>query len=194
MQYAKQTCNRGIRYKVSSSSVVSLKAWCDSSFGSHINSAQTGFIISVDDSPICWRSGVQRKVHHSTVKAECESMHDCIDRLILIAFFFAQFGFKFECLLFSDALDLVKLLASDHPKPTERHMVIELREMQKKLKFDDKELKKLVVPCLALKELLSYFPNNVIALFHIPGKTNPADALTKPIDLSILVSRFMVSI
>jgi hypothetical protein len=67
--------------------------------------------------------------------------------------------------------------------------------MQKKLNFDDKELKKLLVPCLAVNDLLNYFPNNnAISLFHIPGKNNPADALTKPIELSILVSRFMVSI
>ena len=71
-------------------------------------------------------------------------------------------------------------------------MVIELKEMQKKLKFDDKELKKLVVPLLSVKDLLGYFSGKKIGLFHIPGKTNPADALTKPIDLYTLVSRFMV--
>jgi hypothetical protein len=37
-----------------------------------------------------------------------------------------------------------------------------------------------------VKDLLSYFPNNAIALFHIPGKTNPAD------DLSIILTGFRV--
>jgi hypothetical protein len=194
MQFAKQTSNRGIRFKVGCSSCFTLQAWCDSSFGSYLNTAQSGFIVCIDETPIAWRSGVQRKVHHSTVKAECESMHDCLDRLILLAFFISEFGVSVKCSVYSDALDLVKLLASDHPKPAERHMVIELREMQKKLSFDEKELKKLVVPCLAVKDLLSYFPDKEIGLFHIPGKTNPADALTKPIDLSVLVSKFMVSV
>lgn len=192
MQFAKQTCNRGIRYNIKYSNLINIKSWCDSSFGSYLNNAQTGYIICIDESPICWRSGVQRKVHHSTVKAECESMHDCIDRVILLAYFYSEFNFDVECSVYSDALDLVKLLASDHPKPIEKHMVIELKEMQKKLKFDDKELKKLVVPLLSVKDLLGYFSGKKIGLFHIPGKTNPADALTKPIDLYTLVSRFMV--
>ncbi len=49
----------------------------------------------------------------------------------------------------------------------------------------------------SVKDLhLSYFPVKEIGLIvtYIPGKTNPADALTKSIDLSVLVSKFMVSI
>ena len=171
-----------------------IKGWCDSSFGSHINNAQTGYIISVDESPIIWKSGVQKRVHHSTVKAECESMHECIDRLILISFFVRELGFDFNCRIYSDALDLVKLLASDHPKPIERHMLIELREMQRKLKLDEKEIKKLVIPLLSVCELLDYFPNKRIDLMHIPGKSNPADTLTKPTDSTLLLSRFMVTV
>ena len=60
-----------------------------------------------------------------------------------------------------------------------------------KIKFN-KILRKLVVPLLSVKDLLGYFSGKKIGLFHIPGKTNPADALTKPIDLYTLVSRFMV--
>ena len=40
MQYAKQTCNRGIRFQVGYSEVISIKGWCDSSFGSYLNNAR----------------------------------------------------------------------------------------------------------------------------------------------------------
>ncbi len=72
-------------------------------------------------------------------------------------------------------------------------MIIELREMQRKLQFDYKKMKKLVIPLLAVGDLLR-FPNNPIILSHIPGATNPADVLIEPIDLKILVSRFMVNV
>ena len=89
-QYAKQTSKRGLKWNVHPSSTVTIKSWCDASFGSHINSAQTGFIVCIDDVPIIWKSGVQKRSHHSTVKAECESMHDCIDRLLLLIYFLSE--------------------------------------------------------------------------------------------------------
>ena len=72
-------------------------------------------------------------------------------------------------------------------------MLIELRAMQAKLRLDSKEVKKLVVPLLAVRDSLTYLPDSPIVLKHIPGKTNPADAFTKPVDVSILVDRFMVT-
>ncbi len=120
-------------------------------------------------------------------------MHDCIDRIILIVFFFRSLLFNVRCELNTDALDLVKLLASDHPKPVERHMIIELRQMQRKLQLDEREMRKLVVPLLSVKDSLSYFSDCPIVVQHIPGKTNPADCLTKPVDLKLLVAQFMIS-
>ena len=47
---------------------------------------------------------------------------------------------------------------------------------------------------LPVKDLLRYFSDSKMTMLHILGKTNPADALTKPIDLNILVSRFMINV
>ena len=41
-QYAKQTSRRGINFDIKFYSSFKIEAWCDASFGSHLNSAQTG--------------------------------------------------------------------------------------------------------------------------------------------------------
>lgn len=190
-QYAKQTSRRCVRFNVKPVSQFNFEAWCDSSFGSHTHEAQTGFIVSLNGSPVCWRSTVQKRTSHSTVKAEAEAMHDCIDRMIVLMYFLSELKVTMKCTLFTDALDLIKLLKSDHPKPTARHMLMEIRQMQDKLTISEKEIKKLVVPLRSLHDMLRFIPSCSIKLEHISGTINPADPLSKPVDSNVLVSKFM---
>lgn len=48
--------------------------------------------------------------------------------------------------MYSDSLDLIKLLHADHPRPTARHMLIELGYIQDKFALTDKAVKRLVQP------------------------------------------------
>ena len=102
----------------------------------------------------------EKHAHHSTVKAECESLHDCLDRIILLAYFIRQLSISVDCVIYSDAMNLIKLLESQNPKPLERHMLIELRDMQQKLNLDEREIRKLIVPLLSVKDSLCYFPEH----------------------------------
>jgi len=106
-------------------------------------------------------------------------------------YFISELHVKVHSTVYSDSLDLIKLLQADHPRPTARHMLIELREMQDKFNLSDKAVKRLVQPLLALHDCLHYFESSPIRLVHTPGIDNPADCLTKPADLSPLMSRFL---
>ena len=65
-------------------------------------------------------------------------------------------------------------------------MVIYLRGMQEKLGLQEREIRRLVVPLLSLRDLFNFYPSSPMHLQHIAGKQMPADAFTKPSDVSIL--------
>jgi hypothetical protein len=190
-QYVKQNSDKCLIYKVRQTNGFHVQAWCDASLGSYTHDSQTGYIITLNGSPILWRSVVQKRARHSSTEAECSAMHDCLDKLILCMYFISELHVKVHSTVYSDSLDLIKLLQADHPRPTARHMLIELREMQDKFNLSDKAVKRLVQPLLALHDCLHYFESSPIRLVHTPGIDNPADCLTKPADLSPLMSRFL---
>jgi hypothetical protein len=190
-QHAKQTAKRGIRYRVQPCSEFTLEAWSDASFESDVRDAQSGYIIALNGSPIFWRSCKQRRSHHSTVKAEAEAFHDCLDRVILLLYFLSQLRVSIKPVIYSDALDLVKLLYAEYPKPTAKHLLIEIREIQNKLNIKEKEIKKLVLTLRSIHDMLHYLHDQQIRVQHIPGLTNPSDVFTKIVDTHVLVSSLM---
>jgi hypothetical protein len=121
-------------------------------------------------------------------------MHDCLDRLIVLTYFLSQLQVLMKSVIFTDSLDLVKLVQADHPKPTARHMLIELRAMHGKLKLSEKEVKRLVVPLRLLHDMLHYIPSHCVQLEHVKGEVNPADPLSKPVDLHVLVNQYMSNV
>ncbi len=56
-----------------------------------------------------------------------------LDVLILLIYFYSQLSIQVDVRLFSDAFNLVQLLKSPHPKPAEKHLLIELRKIQELL-------------------------------------------------------------
>ena len=202
--YASVTCCTGIVFRVQPIETFKIDAYCDASFGKH---AHTGFIVSVNGTPVLWRSGKQRCVALSTVKAELRALYDCMDALILVMYMFSQFHVKCSVRAFSDAKDLVSLISSPHPKPAEKHLLIELRRLQALVDGDvgsrvgrlhgiserriDREVSECVRHVLAINELSAYMPSMPIAVSHIPGASNPADVLTKSVDVRYLASKFL---
>jgi hypothetical protein len=89
-RYAKKNANVAVIYKISNRDMnpIVIRAWCDASFGSHRSPhAQTGYISNLGGCTVEWRSGKQKRVAHSTLKAECEALHECVDRLSTLSFF-----------------------------------------------------------------------------------------------------------
>ena len=138
-----------IPYKYSTLFV--LNAYCDASFGSHMKQAQSGHLIFLKNVLISWKSCQQ-----NTVKAECKSMHICIDDCIILMYFMYQLKFIVDTTISSDSLNLIKLLSSDYPRPKEKHMLIKLREMQNAISSNNEEVQKLVTPLLSLGDLFSF--------------------------------------
>ena len=208
--YCKHTCNICIEFKVKFTECLYIDAYCDASFGSSDHAhAQTGYLICVNKSPVIFKSGLQRRVATSTVKAELSALHDCCDLLLLLIYFFSQLNVNVRVNLYSDAKNLVSLLKAAHPKPAEKYLLIELRKIQEILdgpkgnriprlknrseKRLEKELNDSVIHTLALVDMFTYLPDYNINLDHISGTINPADVLTKSVDPSVMLDNFLVS-
>ena len=202
-QYARATADYGIVFWVRPVNEFAIEAYCDASFGKH---AQEGYIVAVNGSPILWRSGKQRCVALSTMKAELRAMYNCMDSLILNLHLFSQLQVKCYVKLYSDALNVVTLIRSPHPKPAEKHLLIEICQMQAIVDGDlstrvarlrtvsEKLMNRDVHDCMylgmAIDELTRYMPTVPIHLEHCEGLTNPADAFTKSVDVCLLVDRY----
>jgi hypothetical protein len=143
-----------------------------------------------------WKSGKQTRVAHSTLRAECESLHKCVDHVMALGFFLRQIGFSVDCEIFTDSHNLVTLLTKPSPRPGEDSFLPELLLLQRKLAgtaeaISDKDVRAAVVPLMAARDLVvdcslaCGVPTSVI---FIPGSVNPADALTKPRDVASLAS------
>jgi hypothetical protein len=197
VRFAQSTSTTGVvfPYRQRSGGEESMLAWCDASFGSHSGAyAHSGHLVMWNGCAIDWRSGRQRTVARSTLKAETSALHKCVDHVSVLAYFFRQLGMKLRCSLYSDSRSLVELLRAPHPHPGEASLVPVLQVIQKKMdgtteSMSDKELRDLVVPILALEGLVTHCGFAVggsIGLKHVRGEVNPADVLTKPREVSLL--------
>jgi hypothetical protein len=205
IRYAQSTSSRAVSFKLNGdfkwNGRVNVVAWCDASYGNFKSPyAQTGYAIRLG---VCeggglmeWRSGKQTRVARSTLKAELESLHECIDRVMTLCFFLRQIGVGMSVSVFTDSDNLVKLLAKPCPRPSEDSLLPELMLVQKRLAgssvdvLSDKEVHALVVPMMATRGLISdcsrYLCASPINVEFIPGVNNPADVLTKPRDVESL--------
>jgi hypothetical protein len=180
--------------------MLGIRAWCDASFGHYRGPyAQMGYAIclgGLGGGLVEWKSGKQSRVAHSTLRAECESLHKCVDRVMTLCFFLRQLGFKVDSSIFTDSFNLVTLLSKPNPRPGEDSFLPELLLLQRKLagcadSISDKDVRAAVVPLMAARDLVADcalacgVPTSVI---FIPGTVNPADVLTKSRDVQSLAS------
>jgi hypothetical protein len=214
VRYAKSTSSKVVAFQLTKPSrqksaaggvhkrCVHIRAWCDASFGNYLTPyAQTGYVISIGN--VCgglteWRSGKQSRVARSTLKAELESLHECVDRVMTLCFFLTHIGVENEVNIFSDSDNLIKLLAKPCPRPSEDSLLPELMLLKVRMAgssckvMSDKDVHALVVPMMATRDLISdcsrYLCNSRMHLEFIPGVDNPADVFTKPRDVSCLSS------
>ena len=157
--------------------------------------------------PVLWKSGKQRCVALSTNKAELRALYNCLDLLLLTLHLFSSLRVSLSVILFSDSLDMVTLLNQPHPKPAEKHLLIEIRKMQAELNgnvqnrvdrlgnITERRLNRDANDCInliyAVNELVTYMPSVPIILEHCEGKTNPSDCFTKSVDVCHLIDKFM---
>lgn len=186
VRYAKSTCMYGLRIPRPAHGVcVAFEVHADASFGNLHNlvqqsaRSQCGYVLMFCGVPIAWRSWKLDKVSRSTVASEMYALDDCVDYILsLLPLLRDLFGVSVRFDLYSDAADLLALLAQDHPKPKQRaltHVVSELKE------------KSAVLYALALNDDLH--DHRLGPVHKIATHLNVADLLTKPLPTDALLSR-----
>lgn len=152
---------------------LNITAYVDASMGnSNDPHGTTGWIIFINDYPVAWRSKKQTRVSRSSLKAELIALHDLVDYMEWLCNILATQKKNFTAEINTDSKDLVQLVNARHPKPTEKNDIFTLEHIREKVG---------VVPLHAMKDALSSVKQlaTKYTVQHIPGESNPSDALTK---------------
>jgi hypothetical protein len=179
--------------------------------------SQTGFIVLINDMVVVAESTKQRKRGTSSLKVETNAAQDSTDEHIMQLLFLTELLVEATPFIHFDALNLVQLINSFHPNPTEaslRPFIIKLQELidgvnvderaavildqganilneeiKAKMKQSKNECRYCFTSILALRgkltDVVDYtgIPSQRITVKHISGDINPADALTKPMNV-----------
>uniref|UniRef100_A0A0G4FP90 Uncharacterized protein n=1 Tax=Chromera velia CCMP2878 TaxID=1169474 RepID=A0A0G4FP90_9ALVE len=116
----------------STSSVIHPISWSDAALGTAGNAhLQTGWLLSLGSAILHWRSFSQQRVARSSTRAELYTAHDLVDFLecLLPALRCVwKAGIVSEVRVNSD--DLLKLVSSEMPRPTERALLSVIQSLQ----------------------------------------------------------------
>uniref|UniRef100_A0A0G4HZY4 Uncharacterized protein n=1 Tax=Chromera velia CCMP2878 TaxID=1169474 RepID=A0A0G4HZY4_9ALVE len=171
----------------SSSSLLRTTSWSDAALGTAGNAhLQTGWLISLGSAVLHWCAFSQQRVARSSTRAELYAADDLVDFL--------------ECLLPAlrcvwkpgvvsdvkvDSDDLLKLVSSEMPRPTERALLSVIESLQ--LGVLERSPHTLVLHTLSLRDA---FEAASVRLSFVPLEENVADPLTKPMSTSLLLPFF----
>lgn len=163
------------------SSRAHVEMFVDASMGSEANPyGTTGWVITVNGMPLGWRAKTQTRVGRSSLKAELLALHDGVDFLEWLFSIITQFSTNTTLKIHCDSQDLVKLVHARHSQPTEKADKTTIEGIKKKIG----SLVAITAMFDALTAVGSLTKPAKAAISHIPGKMNPADALTKASDAS----------
>jgi hypothetical protein len=174
LRYAKGTANTSIVLRRPGPHF-RLVAHVDASFASATEIyPQSGFVVMTEGVPVMWKSCKQKRVCRSTLRAETAAMDMLVDVLGYYKPFFDLFWPHLQVEIATDTNDLVQLLKSLHPHPTEKQLVHKIKELQDRLT---------VVSLYALGDSLA---NGKYLVYHVPTNKNIADAMTKSMSVEAI--------
>uniref|UniRef100_A0A0G4FX24 Reverse transcriptase Ty1/copia-type domain-containing protein n=1 Tax=Chromera velia CCMP2878 TaxID=1169474 RepID=A0A0G4FX24_9ALVE len=192
LRYARRTATSRIlrisRSDVpSTSSPLSTKSWSDAALGSAGNAhPQSGWLFTLKFTILHWRAFSQKRVARSSTRAELYAAHDLVDflecllpvlRCVWKAGVMAEVGV--------DSNDLLKLVSSEMPRPTEHALQSVIESLQ--LCIIEKSPCTLVLHTLSLCDALD---EASIRLSFVRSHSNMADPLTKPTFIELLLHFF----
>jgi hypothetical protein len=126
--------------------------------------------------PLAWRSHKQARVARSTCRAELLALDECVDYLnYLQALLRPLWRDSLTLSVYTDAQDVLDLLASAAARPAERSLIAKVKSLQGKTA---------VVPTLAIVDRVE---EGRIALRKVATDSNLADGLTKPMATTALL-------
>uniref|UniRef100_A0A0G4GYT7 Reverse transcriptase Ty1/copia-type domain-containing protein n=1 Tax=Chromera velia CCMP2878 TaxID=1169474 RepID=A0A0G4GYT7_9ALVE len=160
-----------------------LKGWGDAALGTAgCAHPHTGWLLSIGNSLLHWRSFRQPRVACSSARAELYASHDLVDfleSLLLCLRTVWQKGVTGT--VYTDAKDILDLVGADRPRPSERAVMKVIESLQEKLL--ERTLHSLVVQTLSLRDAMD---ESKIRLSYVATSENRADPLTKSISPQLL--------
>ena len=155
---------------------IELVAFVDASLGNSVQPyATSGIIVTLGGTPVAYRSHKQSRVAHSTEKSEFNAAAEATDLLFFLKQFLKPVCHHVKCILQTDAKNVLDLVSTDHPKPSEKALIDAIR------KLGDKTL---MVPAMAVAHTIE---DARIILVKVDTKLNLADALTKSMDVTAIL-------
>uniref|UniRef100_A0A0G4HVL7 Reverse transcriptase Ty1/copia-type domain-containing protein n=1 Tax=Chromera velia CCMP2878 TaxID=1169474 RepID=A0A0G4HVL7_9ALVE len=169
------------------STPLSLKGWSDASLGCPGNAhPHTGWLFAIGLACLHWRSFTQKRVARSSTRAELYAAHDLVDFLEhLLPTLRCVWREGVSVTVGVDSGDVLKLVFSEAPRPTERALQRVVEELQ--LHLLEKSPETLVLHCLAVRDALD---EAAIKLSFVPSEENCADPFTKPMSIALLLPFF----
>uniref|UniRef100_A0A0G4HSG6 Uncharacterized protein n=1 Tax=Chromera velia CCMP2878 TaxID=1169474 RepID=A0A0G4HSG6_9ALVE len=167
----------------SSSSLLRTTSWSDAAGNAH---PQTGWLISLGSAVLRWRAFFQQCVARSSTRAKLYAAHNLVDFLecLLPALRYVwKPGVVSDAKVDSD--DLLKLVSSKMPRPTERALLSVIESLQ--LGVLERSPHTLVLHTLSLRDA---FEAASVRLSFVLSEENVADLLTKPMSTSLLLPFF----
>ncbi len=192
LRYARRTAtSRILRISRSdvppTSSPLSTKSWSDAALGSAGNAhPQSGWLFTLKSAILHWRAFSQKRVARSSTRAELYAAHDLVDFLeCLLPVLRCVWKAGVTAEVGVDSNDLLKLVSSEMPRPTERALQSVIESLQ--LCIIEKSPCTLVLHTLSLRDALD---EASIRLSFVPSHSNVADPFTKPMSIELLLPYF----
>uniref|UniRef100_A0A0G4I062 Uncharacterized protein n=1 Tax=Chromera velia CCMP2878 TaxID=1169474 RepID=A0A0G4I062_9ALVE len=160
-----------------------LKGWGDAALRTAgCAHPHTGWLLSIGNSRLHWRSFRQPRIARSSARAELIASHDLVDfleSLLLCLRTVWQKGVTGT--VYTDAKDVLDLVGADRPRLSERAVMKVIESLQEKLL--ERTLDFLVVQTLSLRNAMD---ESKIRLFYIATSENRADPLIKSMSPQLL--------
>jgi hypothetical protein len=157
--YLKRFPAQGLAFSKSLSSCATLRIFCDSDWATcpRTRRSCTGYVVLLGFTPIAWRSRMQHTVAVSSAEAEIMSMIDAVKTALSLRVLLQELGHQQTAAtsIYCDSESALKSIASPNLTSNLRHIAIRIARIK-----------------------IEVHAGN-IALFHVAGKTNPADPFTK---------------
>uniref|UniRef100_A0A0G4HK82 RNase H type-1 domain-containing protein n=1 Tax=Chromera velia CCMP2878 TaxID=1169474 RepID=A0A0G4HK82_9ALVE len=151
--------------------------YCDAAGGSELNPyPQTGWVLTVNGRPIAWKSRKQKRCARSINRAELCALEDALDYALVTMRFIREIWKDSHCTIRTDSDGVCKMLKSKNPKPQEKDLIEQIREMGGKV---------CVVPAIAAMDGIE---EGKIRVQHVYGHQNYAGSFTKPMDVDLIAS------
>uniref|UniRef100_A0A0G4H8R9 Reverse transcriptase Ty1/copia-type domain-containing protein n=1 Tax=Chromera velia CCMP2878 TaxID=1169474 RepID=A0A0G4H8R9_9ALVE len=178
IKYGQATSDRGIMLdppKLHERMEVVL--YCDAVRGSELNPyPQTGWVLTVNGRPIAWKSRKQKRCARSINWAELCALEDALDYALVTIRFIREIWKDSHCTIRTNSDGVCKMLKSRNPKPQEKDLIEQIREMGGKV---------CVVAAIAAMDGIK---EGKIRVQHVYGHQNYADSFTKPMDVDLIAS------